>query len=280
MYQKKPEPNYLLVQYPRKSRCDSNFGESTISPLPDDSATQGDIFNDSFLRQMTRSPVGSTASEPPERSTLEHKRPVTLNVYEDTLPPAEGAVNEAPTYDAVPSSRYASGSVTSQSSRDSVPAFPPPSSDEAIRTLRNFMNVDMIGKEGSNIDSRNAQALNDRPIYENYDFRNQNQSNETHDDFPRHDDGIYDNVVISNKPIEPLQDVGTDLHTTVSNSMSDESNEQIPESSRISGVKQHRTRDSVKESNATLNESYEWSKVTILLLFFLIISFSSIIIQW
>ena len=258
VYQRKPEPAYVLVQGPRQSRANDSFLHSSISPSPEDVATQGDIFNDNFLRQMNPSPHESSSEpEPKEESILETKRSVTPNIYEEKLPP-ENTKNNASVYDTVPPPRFASGSVTSQSSLDSVPAFPPPSSEEAIETLQRFMTADRSINEGSNADAR---SQNNPTIYENFYFGNQDDANTV----CKQDGGAYDNVAISNRPVnQNLEE--TETHIVVPNSENDDKIEVLQEKGKLSGIKQNRTRDSSREGQgsrpaSTLNESYEWSKV-------------------
>ena len=262
LYQRKPQPDYVLLPGPRISASYDSFHHSSISPLPEDTATQGDIFNDSFLRQMSPSSPGpSFKEEPKEESVLEQKKTATLNVYEEQFPP-QIADSTASVYDTVPTSRYASGSMTSQSSVDSVPAFPPPSSDEAIKTLENFIKVDRLPNEAGFVDSRGGHSPG---VYENFDFRK--PLNESR----REDDGVYDNVLIRNTPAQESSDV-VDPSTVVANSLPDNLAENMEEQRQFSPVKQSRTKSSVKEDkgsrpSSTLNESYEWSKVMCELLF-------------
>ena len=261
VYQRKTaESNYVLVPGPRLSRANGSLSHSSISPLPEDAATQGDIFNDSFLRQMNPSTHAPSREPEPEEEEriLENKPPVTLNVYEDSFTP-ENANFPASVYDTVPPPRNASESITSQSSVDSVPAFPPPSSDEAIRTLQNFMlNDHSLRNEGNSPNTRSQH--NPAAVYENLDLKSQSEGSSI---VRRKDDGVYDNVMIRNVPANLEK---TDIPTANTDSEPDRSKENVEGARRLSGVKQSRTRDSMKGGQgsrppSTLNESYEWSKV-------------------
>lgn len=260
VYQRKPDPNYVLVPGPRLSRANGSVSHCSISPFQEDAATQGDIFNDSFLRQVnpsSRAPSEEPEPEPEEERVLEHKRPVASNIYEDNFTPENAKYTSSSVYDTIPPFRYASESITSQSSVDSVPSFPPPSSDEAIKTLQDFMIDDhSLHNEGSNPDTRSQR---NPAVYENLVLNNESEGGNTR----RKDDGIYDNVMIRNVPAH-LEKTNT---TTVSaDSEPDRSTENLEGDGRLPGIKQVTTRDTLKggqnsRPTSTLNESYEWSKV-------------------
>jgi len=96
-------------------------------------------------------------------------------------------------------------------------------------------------------------------VYENFDFRS--PLNESR----KEEDGVYDNVLIRNTPVQDNSDV-VDPSTVVTNSLPDSLAENMAEQRPVSPVKQSRTKSSVKEGkenrpSSTLNESYEWSKI-------------------
>ena len=207
---------------------------------------------------MSPSSPGPSFKEEPkevEENVLEQKKSATLNVYEEQFPP-QIANSTASVYDTVPPPRFASGSMTSQSSVDSVPAFPPPSSDEAIKTLQNLMTGDRLPIDSS---IANSGCDHSPGVYENFDFRSPLNESRTEDD------GVYDNILIRNTPVQDNSDV-VDPSTVVTNSLPDNLAENMAEQRPVSPVKQSRTKSSVKEGkenrpSSTLNESYEWSKV-------------------
>lgn len=256
---------YTLVQYPRLSKVETNFLNTAISPSPEDSSTQGDIFNDNFLRQMKSTPLEE--SEQPmeeDRNSLEQKRPVVLNVYENMEPPDDRNSTDSVS-PMVPLSRIESG--ISQSNRDSVPAFPPPSSDEAIRTLQNLIEIDTRpGGDENPPHNRAAKGPRDVAVYENVSFECQRNGSDQPGGLSRVDGGVYDNVVISNKALEPDQRKTADPPSV--NRKPEEPDMAAESARRASGVKQNRiSRSSMKEASSrpasTLNESYEWSKVEV-----------------
>lgn len=255
VYQRKTEPNYVLVQHPRLSRIENNLNQAAVSPLfEDDTATQGDIFNDEFLRRIPTT-IDRRENEQSEISTLEDKKVIAPNVYED-MPPPESKGDAIAVYDTVPSSRF--GSMTSESSRDSVPAFPPPSSDEAMQSVRNLMNVN----EAS---SSNRNTPSERAVYENFNFIRDKKPAGWEKDIADQSDSIYDNVLITNKPLDDNRMQKTETGPSGNYLQSDKGNLLESNGRTVSGIKQKRTRESRDEkTGSTLNESYEWSKVILI----------------
>ena len=256
-----------MVQFPRISRTEPSFAQASISPLPPDAAGQEEVFNDSFLREMKA--ASSTVPEVPERmSTLESKKPIVRNIYEMTEPPDGEDTSENTVYD-VPPPRPKGDSVLSQ---DSDPSFPPPSTDEALKTMRKYAEAQGRLQE-THSNSQNRKTTQDtRGTSEKGNIRNEQKDTS---DFaklhikmspPPQNNDVYDNVNISNRPLQnskPSEDL-------ISWDVEKPAPEQRP-TSQFSPVKQKRTGTSVKDTSrdgsrptSTLNESYEWSKVIVL----------------
>ena len=186
--------------------------------------------------------------------------------------PAPKSRSSATTYDIVPTP-YRSSDATYDNvpapkpSRESIPSFPPPSSDEALRTLKTYVGLDKLKTNDRKEDSGPGNE-----VYENYRI----DPKEPMSDFeklhlrmsppPPPANDTYDNVNITNNPVKDMKRQ-TDL-ISFNNTESDKI-QPLP-STRYSGVKQQRTRSSVKSASessggsrppSTLNESYEWSKV-------------------
>lgn len=189
----------------------------------------------------------------------------------DTVPAPKNR-SSAAAYDSVPAHHRSSDATydnvpAPKPSRESIPSFPPPSSDEALMTLKTYVGLDRL--------KANDQKENSGPgneLYENYRI----DPKEPMSDFeklhlqmsppPPPANDTYDNVNITNDPATDMKPQ-TDL-MSFSNAESEEI-QPLP-SARFSGVKQQRTRSSVKSASessggsrppSTLNESYEWSKV-------------------
>eukprot|EP00795_Rhopilema_esculentum_P011628 gene11628-21870_t len=262
--QKRTDSPYSVVQVPRISRIEPSFAQASISPLPPDAAGQEEVFNDSFLREMKA--ASPTVPEVPERmSTLESRKPVVRNVYEMTEPPDGENTSEDALYD-VPPPRPKGDSVLSQ---DSDPSFPPPSTDEAIKTMRKYAEAQERLQETPSKSQNRETAQGTRGTSQKGSNRNE-QKNIS--DFaklhvkmspPPQNNDVYHNVNISNRPLQnsnPSEDL-------ISWDVGKPAPEQRP-TSQFSPVKQKRTGTSVKDKSrdgsrpaSTLNESYEWSKI-------------------
>ena len=198
--------------------------------------------------------------------------PKQSNAATYDMVPAPKNRSSATTYDTVPTP-YRSSDATYDNvpapklSRESIPSFPPPSSDEALRTLKTYVGLDKLK---ANDRKENSGPGNE--VYENYRI----DPKEPMSDFeklhlrmsppPPPANDTYDNVNITNNPAKDMKPK-TDL-ISFNDTESDEI-QPLP-SARYSGVKQQRTRSSVKSASessggsrpsSTLNESYEWSKV-------------------
>eukprot|EP00794_Sanderia_malayensis_P018059 gene18059-19868_t len=180
--EKRPDKSpYTCVEYPRRSESTSLL-EASISPAPSE-ITQDEIFNDEFLRDARPVEIPSESGLPPakpKRIALETMtRTAEPNAYEEHHVAGIDAVhtntqqqaNTGPeqrqtssVYDIVPPpSRKPAGSVTSQTSRDSIPPFPPPTSAEAHEALRQLAGLNEMPLERAEV----AAADKPEPIYLN-----------------------------------------------------------------------------------------------------------------